>query len=621
MKKLWDVVWYNGGKGPADGNNYWRRFTAAHYVYIGVMLCLMSVGTGLVCLCIGSVYPGSDGRSIFLSYFEEPLILFLNILPVLLLTAFLYFASGRAWVSFLCGFLIPVGLSIVQFYKIAIRGDMFIFSDFTLIGEMTGIISNYTLEISGRTILAISTFVFGLVFASLLMRGTLKNVWVRVMGSVLSLAALVTLLFTVYFSDSVYDGVKNRTASFNIWVEQQVYASKGFLYSFLHSAPDVISTPPEGYSKNAAADLLGSFTEGKIDEEKRVNVVAIMFEAYADLSRFEGLDIHEDVYAPLEKLRSESLYGNLISNVSGGGTIDTERCFLTGYTELGDYLRATESYVYFLRRNGYYAEGLHPGDGWYYHRESVERSLGMENYYFLDDYVNSNRSDAFFFEALRGLIDSRDPARPYFNFSVTYQNHGGYSDASTVKEMYLERGALSQGSFNILNNYLSGVADTSARMLAFVDSLRDDPEPFVVVFFGDHMPFLKSALSETGVNLDLSTNQGFANYYTTPYIIWANDAAKRATGGSFTGQGPDLSACFLMDRVFDECGWGKSAYMQLSHTVAQRVQVIHTGIQAWYLDGALVHELPEDAQELCDELKYVEYYLKNDYSGKLIPGV
>lgn len=620
MKTLWDVIWYNGGKGPSDGNNYWRRLTPAHYVWVGLALTLLSAGVGCLALTVGAVYPGITDVSFQWSYFSEPLILLLNILPVLLLTAFFYFSTGRAWAAYLASSVLVLAVAVVDFYKLIIRSDAFVASDLRLIGEAAGVLSGYTITLSGRAVLSLAAVAGGTAFAAVFLRGKLKKAWVRVPGALLSLGVLVTLLCTLYASDSFYDSVTNKTAKYNMWAEQQAYAAKGVLFSFLHSVPDAFPTPPEGYDEDDAAELLGSFAEGSIDADRRVNVVSVMLEAYSDLTRFEELDVREDVYAPLRKLQSESLHGDLLSNVYGGGTINTERCFLTGYTELGDYPRATESYLYFLRRNGYYTEGLHPGHSWFYNRENVERDLGMENFYFLEDYPDANRSDAFFFEKLRKLLDGRDRTRPYFNFSITYQNHGGYSDVSTVEENYLERGALSEGSFNIFNNYLSGIADTSARMLDFVDSLRDDPEPFIVVFFGDHMPYLGAALRDAGVDLDLSTAEGFANYYTTPYIIWANDAARAATGGSFTGRGPDLSACFLMDRLFDECGWGKSAYMQLSHALFERVEVVHTGVNAWYLDGELVHELSGEPRELYDGLRRVEYYLKNDYSGELLPG-
>ena len=40
-----------------------------------------------------------------------------------------------------------------------------------------------------------------------------------------------------------------------------------------------------------------------------------------------------------------------------------------------------------------------------------------------------------------------------------------------------------------------------------------------------------------GIDLDVSTLEGFYNYYATPYIMYANDAAKQITGNQFVGEG------------------------------------------------------------------------------------
>ena len=51
----------------------------------------------------------------------------------------------------------------------------------------------------------------------------------------------------------------------------------------------------------------------------------------------------------------------------------------------------------------------------------------------------------------------------------------------------------------------------------------------VIVVFGDHNPWLgdgNAVYKAIGLDLDFSTEEGFYNYYSTRYLIWANDAAK-----------------------------------------------------------------------------------------------
>jgi hypothetical protein len=341
-----------------------------------------------------------------------------------------------------------------------------------------------------------------------------------------------------------------------------------------------------------------------------------MLEAYTDLSEHEEVPVYEDVYAPLHALQEESVYGHLVSNTFAGGTINSERNFLTGYTQSEDYRVATNSYVYFLRSQGYYAEGFHTGDNWFYNRENVEKYLGFENYYFLQDFEDSNRTDTFFFSKLTELYENRDKDTPYFNFSITYQNHGAYYSTHTVDAAYLDGTGLSETTYNILNNYLAGVADTTQRIYDFIDSLRDSDVPVVVVFFGDHMPWLgdgNSVYNELGLNINVGTDEGFYNYYSTTYLIWANDAAKAATGGTFKGDGGDISACFLMDKLFTECGWGKSGYMQINHELSEIATVVNTGTGYYSINGVLTTSPQGAAAELVTDAERVEYYMKHNF--------
>ena len=62
-----------------------------------------------------------------------------------------------------------------------------------------------------------------------------------------------------------------------------------------------------------------------------------------------------------------------------------------------------------------------------------------------------------------------------------------------------------------------------------------------------------------GVDLDVSTQEGFYNYFSTPYLIYANKAARESLGQDFRGDGGDISPCFLMDKLFFECGWTATA--------------------------------------------------------------
>lgn len=151
-----------------------------------------------------------------------------------------------------------------------------------------------------------------------------------------------------------------------------------------------------------------------------------------------------------------------------------------------------------------------------------------------------------------------------------------------------------------------------------VSSLQDSSEPVVLILFGDHMPWMgnnESAYTELGINFDLETDEGFYNFYATPYIIWANDAAKQVLDNDFTGEGPDIGTNFLMNEFFRLSGYTGDEYMQYTSHVFEEFQSVHnTGI--CLSDGVLYRTLSEEQQQEVQEFLNVQYYWRKHFSRR-----
>jgi len=242
---------------------------------------------------------------------------------------------------------------------------------------------------------------------------------------------------------------------------------------------------------------------------------------------------------------------------------------------------------------------------------------------------------------------------PYFGFHVTYQGHATYNDSvihwGNGREYYTRTPAIeavampeytepscagdtiamaeayadylayesalaaqtkraagiSDASYYILNNYLGSICDTIDRVLTLRDQLASQEEPVVLVLFGDHKPWLgdgNSVYKELGVNLDTDTEEGFYNYYSTPYLIWANDAAKEVLDNDFTGVGPTISPAYLMNQLFELCGWEGPAYMNLMDALQPTLPVVNTDGYYVTADG-FTDELTEEQQRALTSVR------------------
>jgi hypothetical protein len=116
------------------------------------------------------------------------------------------------------------------------------------------------------------------------------------------------------------------------------------------------------------------------------------------------------------------------------------------------------------------------------------------------------------------------------------------------------------------------------------------------------------------MDLDLSTPEGFENYYATEYLIWMNDAAKQTLGVDPAGQtGPTISPCYLMNVLFDTLGWGAGpAYLQAMEEELDRFPVYSTRGRV-SIDGALSTTIPGKDVEEYHRMQYLSYYWRNNF--------
>ncbi len=587
-----------------------------------ILLLLAAAGLTAVSLLL-SVGPYST--QICLGFLERPIILLLNFLPVVSILFLFYGLIGRPWISFLATSVPVVAYSFGTYYKLMFRDDPVMFADLFILKEVGNMAGNYHLFLDRTLLFAIGCLVIGLLFLLFFVRAKLPRI-PRVICAVVALLALIGSI-SLCRDDGTYNTKAKHYARLNNqWSSTQQYIARGGLYPFFHSINEAFETPPEGYDKKQALDGLNRYEDADIPEDKKVNVVAIMLEAYNDFTLLGQPQMAQDVYKIWHDLEAEGYSGNLLTNIFAGGTIDSERCFLTGYSTLNNFRKNTNSYPWYFRSQGYKVEGLHPCYQWFYNRLNVNQYLGFENYYFVENlftqYTNGGiaNDNIFFPELIKAYEAGTAGDQPYFNFSVTYQGHGPYGATrcwwGEVSDFVVDDGTYTQDQLTIMANYLGSVADTSKRLKALTEYFQADDEPVVLVLFGDHNPWMgdgNSIYTAMGINFDLSTQKGFYDYYRTRYIIWANDAAKQALGKDFQGEGPDVGPYFLMNLVFEQCGWDGPAYMQAIEDVAAQVPMVHkTG--RYLENGVLTSTLSDAGAALVEEYKSLQYYWRNNFS-------
>ena len=592
-----------------------------YWLWNGLCLLLAAVLTSGLCMLIGY---GDYPYQLFTGILDNKFLLLMNLLPMVWLMLTLYLATNRAWIAFVGTAALSFVPSIVNYFKLRFRDETLVFSDIQYLKEGANISQRYALGMDWKLWMILAFVVLGTVLIALLVRGRIGKKPLRWGVFAVLLIAVIPMSF-LYRSTNLYVH-KGVNPEFNTaWVTTEYNTSKGFWYQFLHSIWDISGQKPEGYSKKEVEALLERYEDRDIPEGQKVDILSVQLEAFSDLSRLGLEGIAPEVYDYYHRLESESYTGDLVTSTFAAGTILTERSYLSGLYYCETVRHNTDSYVWYLNGQGYRTVFGHGNNEWFYNRNNVCDYLGFQESYFLENYYGQMNGGEITYDNifLPSILDTYAQAKaasgqPYFGEFVTYQGHGPYS---TVYLPYGEdwyTGEVSEEAYYILNNYFGSLASTQLYLRELVDRLRDREDPVILVLYGDHKPWLgdsNSVYYELGINIDLSQEEGFYNYYTTRYLIWANDAARSLLGDSFTGEGPSVSPMYLMGLVFDRCGWEGPGYMQLAREWQQVLPVISSaGYTVEAGVGVTYDGLSEEGLKTAGACKNVTYYKRKTFT-------
>ncbi len=608
-------------------NRFWNVFSpknkSLRYNLILSLVAFLILAIASITLGIIGLYfsTAQYGLTLFSFYFEQPRLIILNLLPYIIITYFVWFISNRPWIAYFCSGAICLVYSLCNYWKLVGRDDPLFAEDLTLVGEALKMTEEGYAEFTPEIIAAIGLFAFTCIFFALFVRGRMPHFSLRIVLPCLLIALCIPLYTKAYTSYGVYHSFP-EWSELNPWFATTNYISRGGIYPFIHSIPDALPQKPEGYSETEAEEILEEYEDDTIPEEKRANVMFVMYEAFSDLSKYTDKLTARDPYKAFHKLQKESYSGELVTNIFAGGTINSEQTVITGFSDLPSFRRQSWSYARYFADMGYTVNGSHAGYKSFYNRVNANRHLGFENYNFIENYFSDIMTgipmdDVFIPEITKLFKEDIKSGKNVFSFNVTYQNHGPYNTHPNPNyREYVTRAKLPGENYAIANNYLTGIEETGEYMLAMADEFRNLDEPVILVFFGDHKPWLgESSVTYEALGIDIFSEDknSFYNRYNTEYLIWANNSAKKLFGNDFVGEGPMISPCFLMNVLFKQCGWDGPSYLKLSNEVMEKMPVVTTNDRVLQ-HGSLLQEKMLDYRNRNLLLKFrkAQYYLSHD---------
>lgn len=551
-------------------------------------------------------------------------ILLAGLLIIVLFYYLMYAVTGSGTIAILITGTLGLILGFVNHFKIVMRGDPAMPWDLFSAGIAAKISTKYKFQITQRFIAAIIIIFMLVLVVRLTHTPYVHGIRKRLLATVLSSLLFCGFIFGVILNQAL---LRRMDVSYSLFPPLQSFNENGTMLALALHLNNINVAGGENNTVEATEDVIAKYAKVAADEnlnvssdsEVKPNVICIMSESYSDLNELREIDTTEEVMPFFNSLKKESMHGDLAVSVFGGGTCNTEFEFLTGYS-VRSLLAGSSVYTLYVNHpldalpqifkdQGYDTIAIHPFDSAWWGREDAYPLLGFDKFISDDDfvdpqYVRGYISDKSAFERIITEYQNKDKDKPLFTFMVTMQNHADYTEYWDNQAYDIKITNFPDNDFPCTEHYLSLLRESDDALKELVTYFKDADEPTIIVFFGDHKPFLDTDFYSTllGENLaDLSTRESLP-LYTTPYLIWANyDIASGDTGVT--------SPNFLGQTVLDLAGLKSPDERSCMRVLKTKISAM-SALAVFDKDGTPYtndEALPSDISEILDDYEFVQY--------------
>ena len=547
----------------------------------------------------------------------------LNLFIYVVVWFVLYTVINRAQYASILLLLLVFAATIANYYVWQFRGCPVLATDLQSAKTAMNVAANfsYKLDLTG---------VWGVVYiitftAMLLSLKGYKGAGLKRRAVMLVLSICAVGLFNVIFFNS--DFVKNRGIKAEVWHPQVRYAKNGTALSFVLSWSYTKVEVPKGYSAKKAYAVMKEYESDDVEgseavSDKMPNVIAIMNESLGDFAYDGKIEYTEDYIPFIHSLSDNTVKGKLYVSIEGANTANSEFEFLTGNTMAFLPYRCipynlyindeTASMTQNMKSTGYTGNNAyHPylSSGW--NRTNVYPLMGFDNF-FADEYYYEKGNDELVRNYIsdksdfQQIIDDYEVANaangdaPFYLFNVTMQNHGGYDGKRGLVDTKIKitsDNLNSDEAEQFIN--LAKMSDDAFKML--VSYFENVDEPTLIVMFGDHQPPVENTFYSDLIGKDVNNLpvEKQANWYATPYVIWANYDIEE--------QEVDMSANYLSSYVMQLAGMKLTGYNKYLLDLQKEIPILSA--VCYQGDDGVFHELDEKTKysKKIEEYQMIQY--------------
>lgn len=556
--------------------------------------------------------------------FEKPRMK-LNFLIIYFIIGIFYCLIGKVKISLYLTLLITFATGFINHFVTTFRGTPLVPWDIFSFNVALTVLPTFKFSLSKNLVYGILLFILGIFILRKVNIKSYRNNKFKILYRFV--VCCITLSFFINFFLTP-DLIKKFELDEN-WDPKEEYHNNGLMASLFKQARNLIITQPENYDVSSLSEVASSIEVPIVEQDENFeypNIITIMNESFADLSTIGKFSTTEDYLPFYRSLSENTIKGNLHVSIFGAQTPNSEWEFLTSNSmafvpkrtvPYQQYvLRNSYSLASILKQQGYNTTAMHCYYPQGYNRNIAYPRLGFNSFYHLYtmhnlEYIREYPSDLSTYNNIIELYEKKGENEKLFNFTLTMQNHGSYTDENFQSTIIAEN-----GQYPKLNQYLSLIKMADSALEYLINYFSHQEEPTIILLFGDHQPYVEDEFYNALLSQkyeDINSKEASEKKYITPFIIWANYDIDEEKYKDVK----DISANYLASLLLDVANIQKTPYLQFLDNLRTEIPII-TG--NGYVDkNNLYHDFSEETEytELINNYHYLQFNNMFDNSSKL----
>lgn len=333
----------------------------------------------------------------------------------------------------------------------------------------------------------------------------------RIISGISSLAILV-ILFAPFKSTKkfmltyIYD--RYSTNDYEHHSENMHYYSEGSLLGGMYA--ELLENrifKPDNYDKESLKKILAENSSEAEKVWEKANIIVTFSESFFDIACLED-DVTYSIppTSNFNKLKDKGIFVNMISPSYGGVSANVEFEFLTGYSlnyfgkgytpfmqlYSSNNYNNRPSLIKELNNNNYYTKVVFGKD--YFKSQKVYERLGIDEYEEKDvksEYKGYYTSDEYLIsEAIEALENKKDDEKLFY-MNCTIESHMPFILKKYKNyDVEVSSDTLTKSQQEAIQSFAQSCYDADKELGRLYDYIQNFDEPTIIIFYGDHLPYL-----------------------------------------------------------------------------------------------------------------------------------